>query len=141
MTVWAKTHLACTYHYFKKYHFKYSILKNQSYLGNWTRSLSIIMLSFLLAFVQLTWKVNNGWFLLVFDDLFMEFINIAIGPTYIATGVGRRGAGWGGWWQRPKQRCKMTQKLSLEWLWSVYTCIYPQWANILLQDLDRCVVV
>ena len=39
------------------------------------------MLSYLLALVQLTWQVNNGWFLPVFDNFFMEFINI--GPAYI----------------------------------------------------------
>ena len=59
---------------------------------HWTYSLSIILiLSYLLAFVQLTWQVNNGWFLPVFDGFFMEFINI--GPVYIR---GWMGGAWGG---------------------------------------------
>ena len=55
----------------------------------WTHPLSLIILSYLLAFVQLTWHVDNGWFLPVLKIFFMEFINI--GPAYM-----RRWAG-GGW--------------------------------------------
>ena len=43
--------------------------------------MSTIILSYLLAFVQLTWHVDDGWFLPVFDDFFMDFINI--GPAWI----------------------------------------------------------
>ena len=57
----------------------------------WSHSLSIIILSYLLVFVQLTWQVDNGWFTPVFDDFFMEFINI--GPAYIRGWVG----GYGSW--------------------------------------------
>ena len=34
----------------------------------WTHSLSINILSYLLAFAQLTWQVDNDWVLPVFDD-------------------------------------------------------------------------
>ena len=44
------------------------------------------MLSYLLAIVQLTQQVDNGWFLPVFYDFLMEFINI--GPVYIRGWVG-----------------------------------------------------
>ena len=37
----------------------------------------------------------------------MKFINF--GPAYIYKGVGERGLGWGGWWQKLKQGSKMTQ--------------------------------
>ena len=43
-----------------------------------------------LASCQLTWQVVNGWFLPVFDDFFMEFINIR--PAYIRGWV----VGWVG---------------------------------------------
>ena len=33
----------------------------------WTHLLSIIILSYLLAFVQLSWQVDIGWFLSGFD--------------------------------------------------------------------------
>ena len=49
------------------------------------------VLSCLLTFVQLTWEVDNGWFLLVFDDFFMEFIDIK--PAYIR---GWSGGVWDG---------------------------------------------
>ena len=63
---------------------------------HWIGLLSIRELT-LLAFAQLTWQLDNGRFLLVFDDFFMEFINI--GPVYRKGWVG--GAwGWGGWWPR-----------------------------------------
>ena len=39
-----------------------------------------------LASCQLTWQVVNGWFLPVFDDFFMEFINIR--PAYTRGWVG-----------------------------------------------------
>ena len=39
------------------------------------------MFSYLLAFIQLTWQVENGSFLSVFDNFFKEFISI--GPEYI----------------------------------------------------------
>ena len=42
-------------------------------------------------YVHLTWQVDNCWFLPVFDDFFMEFINI--GPVYIR---GWAGLAWGG---------------------------------------------
>ena len=89
------------------------------------------MLSYLLAFVQLPWQLDNGWFLPVFDNFFVEFINM--GPVYIREWVGRAW-GWGGWWQRLKQRSKMTQMV--EFIVVVTsTCIHK--ANIPLQGLDR----
>ena len=53
--------------------------------------MSIIMLSYLIAFVQLTWQVG---FSSVFDDFFMNFI--IIGPAYIRAWVGgeRFRLGW-----------------------------------------------
>ena len=45
----------------------------------------------ILAFVQLTWQVDNGWFLPVFDDFLTEFIYI--GPAYKRGWVGGRGVG------------------------------------------------
>ena len=36
--------------------------------------------------MQLIWQANDGWFSPVFDDFFMEFINI--GPVYIRGWVG-----------------------------------------------------
>ena len=59
----------------------------------------MITLSCLLAFVQLTWQADNGWFSPVFDDFVMEVINI--GPACIRGWAG--GAqGWSGWWQKLK---------------------------------------
>ena len=62
----------------------------------WTHSLSITIyiLNYLLAFVQLTWQVDNGWFFPAIDDFFMEFINI--GPAYIKEWVGEAQGGMGG---------------------------------------------
>ena len=56
----------------------------------WTHSLSINILSYLLAFAQLTWQVDNDWVLPIFDDFFMEFVNI--GPAYMRGWVG---GAWG----------------------------------------------
>ena len=45
--------------------------------------------------MQLTWQVqyiDNGWFLSVFEEFFMEFINI--GPAHIQEWVGGM-QGWG----------------------------------------------
>ena len=36
----------------------------------------IIIVSYLIAFVKLTWQVDNGWFSQVIDNFFMEFTNI-----------------------------------------------------------------
>ena len=52
------------------------------------------VLSYLLAFVQLTKKVNNGWVLPVFDN-FLKFIILGQ-HTYIRGWVGE-GQEWGGW--------------------------------------------
>ena len=52
------------------------------------------MLSYLLAFVQLTWQVDNGWFSPVFDDFLMEVINI--GPAYSYKGMSGKCGGVGG---------------------------------------------
>ena len=66
------------------------------------------MLSYLLAIVQLTRQVDNGWFSPVFTIFLMEFINI--GPVYIRGWAG--GArGWGGWWQKLNQRRNKTQRV------------------------------
>ena len=74
-----------------------------------------IIIFYLLAFV---WQVDNGGFSILFDDLFMEFVNI--GPAYIRGWVG--GAlGWGGWWQKLKQRSKMTQIVEFR---LAMTCIH-----------------
>ena len=60
----------------------------------WRHSLSIIILSYLLAIVQLTRQVDNGWFLPQFFTIFLtEFINI--GPVYIRGWVGGGGVGGG----------------------------------------------
>ena len=63
MTVWVITCLVCTCQYFEKYHCKNSI-KKSALLWYWAHSVRIIMLSYLLAFVQLTWQVSSGWFCL-----------------------------------------------------------------------------
>ena len=56
----------------------------------------ILTCSYLLAFVQLTWPVYDGWFLPVFGNFLLGFSNIR--SLYI-----RRWAGeelvLGGWWQ------------------------------------------
>ena len=44
--------------------------------------------------MQLTWQVDNGWFLPVFYNFFMEFINI--GPVYIRGGQEGHEGGVGG---------------------------------------------
>ena len=85
----------------------------------WTRSVSIIILSYLLAFVQLTWQVDNGWFLPVFDNYFMEFINIAWASVY--KGWVR---GWVGWVVlKLEQRSKMTQIVEFRVVMT-YTCTH-----------------
>ena len=48
--------------------------------------MSIIILSYLLAIVQLICQVDDGCFSSIFNDFFMEFINI--GPVYIRGWVG-----------------------------------------------------
>ena len=68
------------------------ILKIQFIKTSLALTLSII-LSYLLAFVRLTWQVDNGWFSPLFDIFFMEFINI--GAAFIRA-LGRRGTGVGG---------------------------------------------
>ena len=78
----------------------------------WTHSLSIIKLSYLLAFVQLTRQVDNDWFLPGFGNFFMEFINI--GPVYIR--------GWGGQWWKLKHRSKKTQIVQV----MMYTCTHKR---------------
>ena len=65
VTVWAKTRLVRTCQYFKKYHFKNSI-KKPALPWYWSHSMSIIIPNYLLAFVQLTWQVDNDWFSPVF---------------------------------------------------------------------------
>ena len=83
------TSLVCTWQHFEKYHFENSI-KNQPCSG----SLSIIMLSCLLAFAQLTWQVaiDNDWFSTV---LIFSWNSLVLGQCLY--GVGGRGMGWGGW--------------------------------------------
>ena len=49
---------------------------------------------YVLAFVQLTWQVDNGLFSPVSDDFKMEFINI--GPVYTRGWVGGVQGGVGG---------------------------------------------
>ena len=64
-------------------------------MDSFTEHNNTYLASYLLAFVHLTWLVDNGWLSPVFDEFFMEFINI--GPAYIRDWVG--GAwGFGGWW-------------------------------------------
>ena len=94
--------------------------------------MSIIILSYLLAIVQLTRQVDNVWFSPVFYDFLIEFINIR--PVYIRGWVG--GArGWGGWWQKLNQRKK---ECTNSRVWSSYDMyMHPQRANISLQGLDR----
>ena len=48
--------------------------------------MELSLISYLLVFVQLTRRVDNGLFSPVFDNFFMIFINV--GPAYIR--------GWGG---------------------------------------------
>ena len=71
MTVWAKTRLVHNCQYFEKYHFKNSIK---------TASLVLVVDSFtvhnnniiyLLAFVQLTWQVDNEWFSSAWNSLIL----------------------------------------------------------------------
>ena len=123
VTVWAKICLVCTCQYFEKCHFENSIWKKPALLWYWTSSLSMIILSYLLAFVQLTWQVDNGWFLPVFGIFFMDFINI--GPVYIREWVGGAWS-WGEWWQKFKQRSKMTHSrammCSCTHKWNVFQC-------------------
>ena len=116
-----------TWQYFEKYHFKIQS-KNHWY---WTGSLSIIIiLTYLLAFVQLTWQVDNGWFSPVFD-FFMEFINS--GPAYVRGGWEGCGDGVGG------GKCgveMMTQIVQFRvTIYDIY--MYPQRANIPLYTRPR----
>ena len=53
-----------------------------------------VILSYLRAFLQLTWQIDNGWFSPVFDNFFVEIINI--GLAYIRGWVGGV-QGWVGW--------------------------------------------
>ena len=87
VTVWAKTCQVCTFQYFKKYHLKIQFKALPSY---WTDSLSIIVLNYLLAFVQLTWLIDDWWFFPMIIS--MEFINI--GPAYIRGWAGGCGVRW-----------------------------------------------
>ena len=50
--------------------------------------------------------------------------------------MGGRGAGWGGLWQKLKQRSKITQIVEFS-VRSYEDCMHPQRANVPLQDLDR----
>ena len=59
----------------------------------------MIILSYILAFVQLTWQVDNCWFSPVLDDFF-KFINIR--PAYIKQWLGGM-QGWGGWWKKKQE--------------------------------------
>ena len=63
-------------------------------VDSFTEHNNIIILSYLLAIVQLTWQVDNDWFLPVFDNFFMEFI--VIGPAFISGWVGGARGGMGG---------------------------------------------
>ena len=66
----------------------------------------------------------------------MEFINI--GPVYNIRAWGWVGGaqGWGGWWQKLKQRRKKTQIVEFRVaMYDIY--MHPKRANILLQGLDR----
>ena len=69
MTVLAKTHLS---YIALTSNLRNIILKIQykkpALPWYWTCSLSIMKLSYLLAFVQLTWEGNNDWFSPAFDD-------------------------------------------------------------------------
>ena len=99
VNVWVKTHLVCACQYFKKiilYILKFS-LKTLALPWYSTHSLSIIILSYLLVI----WQVNNGWFLPVFDDFFMEFIN----PHVLTKGQYST--------TRPRQMCSY-------WQWQPY---------------------
>ena len=61
----------------------------------------------------------------------MEFINI--GPVYIRKWVG--GAqGWGGWWQRLKQRNKMTQIVEFR-VAMIYTVHAPTKGHYFTSDV------
>ena len=118
-SVSAVSHIT-TCQYFKQY---YVLWKFEPALPwYWTPPLSIIILSYLLAFVQPTWQVARFWlifyqFLIIF---FIEFINI--GLVYIRRWV--RGLwGWGGWWQKLKQRSKMAQMVEF-WVVMPSTCIH-----------------
>ena len=104
LTVWAKTHLVCNCREIQFWKFN---LKKPALPWYWTCSLSITILSYLLAFVQLTWQVDDGWFSL-FSDYFFRGIHY-FGPASIKGGWVGEMQGWSGWWQRLKQRSKMTQ--------------------------------
>ena len=94
-----------------------SIWENHASPWYWTHSLSIIILNYLLAFVQLTWQEDNGWF----HQFLMIFSwNVSILGQCI----------YGGWWQRLKQRSKITQMVeSLEWLWHPHVSIMGQYST------------
>ena len=62
----------------------------------------------------------------------MEYIDIW--PAYIRKWVVRVQI-WGGWWQKLKQKAKMTRDYS-----SYDVHAYSQRVNIPLQGLDRCVL-
>ena len=122
MTVWAKTRLVFTSQYFEKYHFKNSI-KKPALPWYWSHSLSIIILSYLLAFVQLTWQVNNGWFLAVF--MIFSRNSLILGQCILG----------GGWWQKINQRRKKTQTVEFR-VAMTRTCTHER-DNIPLQGLYR----
>ena len=77
-------------------------LKNHWY---WTHSLSIIILSYLLAFVQLTWQIYNGWVSPVYWMFFMECINIQ--QAYIRGWV--EAVGVGDWWKMLRKTTQMVE--------------------------------
>ena len=89
---------------------------------------SVIILSYLLAIVQLTLQVDNGWFSPVFYDFLMEFINI--GPVYIRGWAG----GARGWWKTLNQRRNKTQRIEFR---VAMTCTYTHKGPIFAVHLAR----
>ena len=129
MTVWTKICLVYTCQYFKKYYFENSVKKP---------SLALALDSFTEHnnyLLELTWQTDNGWYSPVFDDFFIEFINIR--PVYIREWVGWAW-GWGGWWQRLVS--KVTQIAGFR-VAITSKCIHKMAnCNIPLQGLDGCVL-
>ena len=89
------------------------------------------MLSYLLAFVQLTWQVDNGWFCQFMMIFLIEFY---IGLMYVR-GCETEVWGWSWWCQKLKQRSKMTQTVEIR---VAIMCTYFQKGQYSLQGLDRC---
>ena len=89
-------------------------------------------LSTVLAFVQLTWQVDNGWFSPVLTILSW---NLLLGQCIQR--VGGKGVGW----VVEKAQTKKKEDTNGRVQSSCDVYMHPQRTNISLQGLDRCAVI